>query len=122
MFKKIKKVLTKIGDSRIAILGVAFTLLACILVQRLFSLQIINGESYLNDFTMQIRKEEVLKSTRGNIYDSEGGLLAYNKLAYSVTFEDNGTYETRKERNLSLNRSMYGLIQIIEGGGNSITS
>ena len=109
MFKKIKKVLTKIGDSRIAILGVAFTLLACILVQRLFSLQIINGESYLNDFTMQIRKEEVLKSTRGNIYDSEGGLLAYNKLAYSVTFEDNGTYETRKERNLSLNRSMYGL-------------
>ena len=122
MIKKIKKVLTKIGDSRIAILGVAFTLLACILVQRLFSLQIINGESYLNDFTMQIRKEEVLKSTRGNIYDSEGGLLAYNKLAYSVTFEDNGTYETRKERNLSLNRSMYGLIQIIESGGNSITS
>lgn len=112
----------KIGESRIAILGVLFTLLAFVLIQRLFSLQIINGESYLNDFTMQIKKEEVLKSTRGTISDADGNLLAYNKLAYSVTFEDNGTYETRRERNLSLNRSMYGLMKIIEEGGGSVVT
>ena len=72
--------------SRIIILVIVFVILALILIQRLFSLQIINGETYLNDFAMSIRKERVLNSTRGEIYDCHGKLLAKNEVAYTVTF------------------------------------
>lgn len=41
------------------ILVVVFLILAFILVYRLFTLQIVEGESYLNDFTMQIEKREL---------------------------------------------------------------
>ena len=106
--------------SRIIILVIVFVILALILIQRLFSLQIINGETYLNDFAMSIRKERVLNSTRGEIYDCNGKLLAYNELAYTVTFEDNGYYETTHQRNLTLNSILYRTIKIIESHGDSI--
>ena len=120
MFKFLKEKISKVGKSRGAILIVVFGLIAFALIQRLFSLQIINGESYLTDFTMQIKKDKTIKSTRGAIYDRNGYPLAYNKLAYSVTFEDNGNYDSRKARNLALNSSMYGLLRVIEDNGNSI--
>ena len=99
---------------------VVFVLMACILIYRLFDLQIMKGESYLNDFAMSIKKERVLNSTRGEIYDCNGKLLAYNRLSYNVTFEDTGSYETSHLRNLTLNSILYRSIKIIEGHGDSI--
>ena len=52
-------------------------LLSVILLERLFSLQIINGEEYQKNYTLKIKREKVLPSTRGNIYDRNGELLAY---------------------------------------------
>lgn len=120
MFKRLGGHLKKAGDSRGTILIVAFGILAFLLIQRLFTLQIVKGESYLTDFTLQIKKEKSIKSTRGEIYDRNGYPLAYNKLAYSVTFEDNGAYSTTHDKNLTLNASMYGLLRVIEDNGNSI--
>lgn len=119
MFKH-RSSLSKGVKSRIVVLGVVFVLLAAILIQRLFDLQIVNGESYLNDFAMSIKKERVLNSTRGEIYDCNGKLLAYNRLAYTVTFEDTGSYETTHLRNLNLNSMLYKAIKIIESHGDSI--
>lgn len=51
-------------------------------------------------------KERTLSSTRGNIYDRNGNLLAYNELAYSITIEDNGTYSSTKAK---MQRSMQKL-------------
>lgn len=120
MFRFLKEKLTKAGESRGAVLIIVFGLLAFVLIQKLFDLQIVKGESYLTDFTMQIKKEKTIKSTRGEIFDRNGYPLAYNKLAYSVTFEDSGSYATMKEKNLALNSSMYGLLRVIEDNGNSI--
>lgn len=120
MFRFLKEKLAKAGESRGAVLIIVFGILAFVLIQKLFDLQIINGESYLTDFTMQIKKEKTIKSTRGEIYDRNGYPLAYNKLAYSVTFEDSGSYSTVREKNLALNSSMYGLLRVIEDNGNSI--
>ena len=83
--------------SRLLLLFVAFTAMAVILIYRLFNLQIVNGESYLNNFQLKIQKEKIIEGTRGNIYDRNGNLLAYNELAYSVTIED--VYESGKEKN-----------------------
>lgn len=120
MFRFLKEKLTKAGESRGTVLVIVFALLAFVLIQKLFDLQIIHGESFLTDFTMQIKKEKTIKSTRGEIFDRNGYPLAYNKLAYSVTFEDSGSYSTVKEKNLALNSSMYGLLRVIEDNGNSI--
>ena len=120
MFKFMGKKLAKVGESRGTILVFVFCLLAFALVQRLFQLQIVKGESYLTDFTMKIKKERTIKSTRGEIYDRNGYPLAYNKLAYSVTFEDNGSYSRQRDKNLALNSSMYGILRVIEDNGNSI--
>ncbi|MDY3919399.1 MAG: penicillin-binding transpeptidase domain-containing protein [Candidatus Limivivens sp.] len=120
MFNYVKSSLSKAIKSRMIVLVILFLLMAFILINRLFHLQILNGEAYLNDFTMQIKKEKVIKSTRGEIYDSDGNPLAYNKLAYTVTFEDIGSYDSTREMNLSLNSSMYGLLRVIEDNGNEI--
>ena len=120
MFNYVKNSPSRMLKSRIIILIVLFSLLSGILIQRLFSMQILNGEQYLNDFTMQIKKETTLKSTRGNIYDRSGNVIAYNKLSYNVTYEDTGSYDTTKERNLSMNSSLYQIMKVIENGGGEV--
>lgn len=59
-----------------------------ILIHRLFQLQIINGEDYLNTFTYRIQKDTEIESPRGTIYDCNGVPLAYNKLSNAITVED----------------------------------
>ena len=120
MFNYVKNSLSKMMRSRITVLIVLFVLLAGILVYRLFTMQIINGEEYLTDFTMQIKKETTLKSTRGNIYDCDGDVIAYNKLANNVTYEDSSSYESTRERNLSMNSTLYQIMKVIEKGGDKI--
>ena len=122
MFDNVKSTLSKAVKSRILILILVLIILAFILIQRLFHLQIINGESYQTDFTMQIKRTRELKSTRGNILDSDGKPLAYNRLSYSVTFADSGSYDSVKEQNLTLNSSMYGILKILEENGEEINT
>lgn len=122
MFKNMKNSISKGLTTRIVILMVMFILMAVVLIYRLFHLQIINGESYLNDFAMSIKKERVLNSTRGEIYDYKGNVLAYNRLSYNVTFEDNGSYESTHLRNLTINSILYNTIKIIESHGDSIVN
>ncbi len=94
--------------------------LGVVLIYRLFTLQIIDGESYLNEFTLKIRKERSIASSRGNIYDRNGNLLAYNELAYSVTIED--VYESGSGKNAAINKTLYTLIHMIEEKGDEVVS
>ena len=43
-------------------------------------------------------------------------------LAYSVTFEDNGTYDSTREKNLTLNGIAYKVLKILESNGDSIST
>lgn len=56
LFKYIKEKLQKAAQSRMFILIAVFAILAFILIQKLFNLQIINGEDYLTNFTMSIKR------------------------------------------------------------------
>ena len=113
MREYIREALKNIFQSRFFVLMVVFVLMLVLLIQRVFTLQIVNGEEYLDTFQLKIEKERTLSGTRGNIYDRNGVPLAYNKLSYSVTISDNGSYETTKEKNQTLNETIYRLIQII---------
>ena len=106
--------------SRIFVLIILFTVLSAMLVSRLFQLQIVEGESYLNNFKLKIRKERTISSTRGNIYDRNGERLAYNELAYSVTIED--VYESGEDKNKNLNATLLTLIRMIEENSDEIVS
>ena len=95
--------------------------MSVVLVRRLFDLQIIQGEDYISKFQARTTKERVLKSTRGNILDRNGDILASNVLSYFLTLEDNGTYTSTREKNLTLNGVAYQVLQILHSNGDDIT-
>lgn len=90
------------------------------MIYRLFQLQIVNGEAYLANFKLKIKKERTIASTRGCIYDRNGNLLAYNELAYSIIIED--VYETGSNRNKNINETVFELIKIVDAQGDQVIS
>ena len=101
------------------VLTLIFLALGGVLIHRVFELQIVNGENYLNEFSLKIKKERSIPSTRGNIYDRNGKLLAYDELAYSVTIED--VYES-KNKNANMNATLLKTIRILEANGDDVVS
>ena len=121
MGTKIKQIYKKISLKRTTVLILVFVIMSVVLVRRLFDLQIIQGEDYISKFQARTTKERVLKSTRGNILDRNGDILASNVLSYSLTLEDNGTYTSTREKNLTLNGVAYQVLQILHSNGDDIT-
>lgn len=106
-------------NTRFFWVGVAVIAMTIVLVYRLFTLQIVNGETYLNNFQLRIRRTISIPATRGNIYDRNGKLLAYNELAYSVTLKDE--LEEDSSHNRRLNEIVSNAIDIIEKNGDTVT-
>ncbi len=120
-FERLKENIVNIVTSRLTILFLLFLFLGGTLMYRLFHLQIVNGQEYLDNFLLQSKKTREIGSTRGNIYDRNGELLAYDELAYLVKIED--VYETTgRSKNKQLNANIYNLIKIIEKNGDEIIS
>ena len=122
MVRKIKNFFRKHSMKRSTVLFAIFIVMSFILLSKIYTLQIIHGEEYANDFSVITTKERSIKSTRGNIYDRNGNLLAYNELTYAVTLEDNGSYKSTRIKNLMLNSEIYRLIKMIESKGDKVDS
>lgn len=120
MFDNIKEVFRMFVKSRLAVATVVMMLLFGVLLWRVFFLQVVNGQEYQDNSILRIVKERTLNSTRGNIYDRNGNLLAYNELAYSITIEDNGTYSSTDAKNTALNAEIAQIITALEANGDSI--
>lgn len=120
MFENFKENLINMLTSRVFVLILIMIGIGGIMINRVFDLQIVQGETYLESFEMKIRKERTIKGSRGCIYDRNGNLLAYNELAHSVAIED--VYENGRYKDLNLNTTIYRLIQMIEANGDSIVS
>ena len=106
LFSRMKYYVQELFKSRLIILIGFFLLLFGILVHRLFVLQIVNGEEYLENYTLRIMKTKEVQGTRGDIYDRNGKILATNRLAYSVQIEDNGSYENTTQKNKLINEKI----------------
>ena len=120
MFEDIKENFIGLITSRVFVLILIMIAITSAVVHRMFDLQIVHGEEYLNSFQTRIMRERTIRGSRGNIYDRNGNLLAYNELAHSVTIED--VYESGKMKDYKLNSTIYSLIQMIESNGDSIVS
>ncbi len=113
MIYDIKDYLNRFFKSRLYVLAAVMLLLFVIILVRIFSLQIINGQTYQDNFVMKIEKTLTKEATRGNIYDCNGNLLAYNELAYSVTISDSGSYKNDRAKSEVLNPQLAEIVQML---------
>ncbi len=120
VWERVKSGVSRFVQSRGFVAIIVFCVLSAILLQRVFYLQIVKGQEYLDDYKLQIQKTKEVQGTRGNIYDRNGKLLAYNELAYSVTIEDNGDYDSLKQKNKELNKVVSSVIQMVEANGDTV--
>ena len=120
VWERVKSGVSRFVQSRGFVAIIVFCVLSAILLQRVFYLQIVKGQEYLDDYKLQIQKTKEVQGTRGNIYDRNGKLLAYNELAYSVTIEDNGDYDSLKQKNKELNKVVSSVIQMAEANGDTV--
>ena len=118
----IKEFLKKFFSSRLLVFAVLFLLLFGIILARVFSLQVVNGKSYQDNFLLKIQKNLPIEAARGNIYDSKGNLLAYNQLAYSVSISDNMTYSSNREKNEELNAILGEILTVLEENDETIVN
>lgn len=122
MFKRIRNTISYVFSSRLFVLMVIFCVLSCILIHRVFTLQIVNGQDYLDNYKMTIKKTKEIQGTRGNIYDRNGKVLATNRLAYSVQIEDNGSYDDAEQKNQLINATVLRVIDIVQANGDQVTT
>lgn len=114
MFQEAIDYIISLLRSRVLPLIIVFVGLFGILVHRLFELQIIQGEAYLASISDTMEATKSIASTRGDIYDCNGVLLAYNDLAFSVKISDSGRYSSKKEKNQILNEVIAKAVTIIQ--------
>ena len=124
MLRKIYEKAEKLLANRLLALIILIVVLYCVLIGRVFVLQIVEGQSHKNDFTYKVQKTVKTSGTRGNIYDVNGKLLAYNKLVYTVNFQNDNAFQTLAAKNgtsesYEKNKVIYKVIKILERNGDS---
>ena len=118
---RLKEAAEYVMKSRLMVLVIVFCMTSAVLIGRLFYLQIVRGEDYLENYELQIRKTDSTAATRGNIYDRNGNILASNELAYSVTIKDTVPTDTdADEKNEILNSTLDRVLELVEKNGDSV--
>lgn len=118
LWDRVKSGIYEVVKSRVFVAVIIFCVLSAILLQRVFYLQIVKGQSFADEYKLQIQKTKEIQGTRGKIYDRSGNLLAYNELAYSVTIEDN--WEDSADKNKEINKVINTVIDIVESNGDTV--
>ena len=127
---RIKKNIKDLFSNRIILLGILVFFLLASLVYRLFVLQIVEGAEHEANFRYTVEKTVETSGSRGNIYDCNGNLLAYNQLAYKVTFEKSDKLKSIAAKKSTpdhtvsesevRNEIIHQLIRLLESNGDSI--
>lgn len=115
----IKEFLKKLFSSRLFVLSAIFIVFFAVIIMRVFVLQIMKGKSYQDNFSLKIQQTQAVNAARGNIYDRNGKLLAYNELAYSISIIDNSKYATDEEKNETLNGELAEILMVLDQYGQS---
>ncbi|WP_337935721.1 penicillin-binding transpeptidase domain-containing protein, partial [Jutongia sp.] len=119
MLDNLKEYIKMFFNSRLLPITVVFVLLFSILVNRMFELQIVDRDNIIASGASNTIKEKDIKATRGNIYDCNGKLLAYNKLSYNIVFSETSKLSgmTNDEKNQMIHRLLY----ILQKQGNELS-
>ncbi|MDR1687891.1 MAG: hypothetical protein LBS21_04680 [Clostridiales bacterium] len=107
-FKNIFRFLT----NRILLLILVFGFFSYLLLARLFDLQIVRGETYLQDRRETEIAELPVISPRGEIFDRYGRPLAVNETTYTLKLNPSAEFDME-----NLNNNLYDLILLFEQNG-----
>lgn len=118
----VKEFLKKFFGSRLFVLAAVFILLFTTILIRIFSLQIVNGKTYQEKFSLKIQRSQPIDAARGNVYDVNGKLLAYNKLAYSVSIMDSASYADTETKNKEFNAELAELLSVFKQNGDTFVN
>ena len=81
LWKRIKSGIAEVLKSRLFVAVIVFCIMSAVLIQRVFYLQIVKGQEYVENYKLQIQKTKDVEGTRGNIYDRNGKLpVSYTHL------------------------------------------
>ncbi len=108
ILEKLKDIIT----SRLFWLSLLYCGLVFILLQRMFTLQIVQGEEQevVQNYYKVVERD--IPSTRGLIYDANGKLLAYNELSFSVMLADSAI-----NNNAEKNKAIHTMVSILKEHG-----
>ena len=126
ILQSIKEIIVDYVKSRLFPVTVVVLVLFSILIHQLFVLQIKEGQEHMENFVYKSKKTLTIDSVRGNIFDCNGYLLAYNELSYSVVFS-NDTAQTTMAKKLGIsenetkNQIVSNTLSILEKNGDSLT-
>ena len=120
MIYDVREFLERLFKSRLLVLSTVMLLLFSLMLVRIFSLQIVSGKEYQENFVMKIERTLSKEAPRGNIYDCNGKLLAYNELAYSIIFTDNGSYRNDRVKAETINPQLAEIVQMLERNGDTL--
>ncbi|MCQ2978348.1 MAG: hypothetical protein MJ245_00965 [Clostridia bacterium] len=105
---KLKKSMSK----RVVIVTGAFLFAYFILLCRLFSLQVVNGQDYNVQFKESILRNTTITAPRGTIYDKYGVPLATTKVVYNLKYNKSDTSISMEES--ELNDMFIKIIKILQ--------
>lgn len=105
-----------VRQGRVAALVVILIILLVLYVYALYDLQIIEGEKYYNQSNEITTEERTVTAARGNILDRYGRVLVSNSECYNLTIDT-----TKLFANEDPNETILGLVQMVEGYGDTYT-
>lgn len=125
LLEAVRDYLKQYMSHRLFPLTIIFFVLFGILIYRLFHLQIVNGQKYLDNFEYGQERTVTVPASRGNIYDRNGNVLAYNMISYTVTYGNDSRLSSRANEldlteNELRNQVVYQTIQILESNGDQV--
>ena len=88
-------------------------IIGIILILRLFYIQIINGDKYLEQSNSRLTRETTIEAARGNITDCNYNILAGVKNKYILNL-----YKSKIEEHV-LNTSLLNVAKVLEGNGDT---
>ena len=93
---------------RYNIMSLIIYIIGIVIIVKLFSLQIVNGQEYLERSNSRLTRETTVKASRGNISDCNGNILAGTKIKYSLEL-----YKSKIETE-QLNNTILNTIKVLE--------
>ncbi len=110
MIRKLKQLF----EDRDSIIKIFVCIVSCIFIITLFKLQVVEGKEYREMSEKKMLRSSTIEAPRGEIYDTNGVLLATNKLGYDLKL-----YKT-KLSNDELNDLIKKVIDILNKNGDNV--
>jgi len=125
ILQSIKETILDYIKHRLFPITVLIIVMFVMMVKQLFTLQIVEGEKHMENFTYKSKKTLTIESVRGEIFDRNGKLLAYNELAYSVVFSNDTAITAAAaakgvDENILKNEILYRAITILESNNDEL--